>query len=70
MTGRELIEWLEENDALDLEIVADCGAEIAGDTMTRLIFPEIHETSGRGIIGEEGTVYTVMTGDSDDVVVL
>lgn len=70
MTGRDLIEWIEENDALDLEILADGETEIAGDTITRAINPEIREVSGRGVIGDDGTLYTVMTGDSDDVVVL
>ncbi len=70
MTGKELINWIEDNDAFDLEIMADRETEIAGDTMTRDINPEIREVSGRGVISDDGTLYAIMTGDPDEVVVL
>lgn len=72
MTGRELISWIEGNDALDLEIMADCGEKIAGCTATREIYPEIFDTAGRGMVGKDGAIYTVLTGDKADeeVVVL
>lgn len=72
MTGRELVSWIEGNDALDLEIMADCGREFAGCTATREIYPEIHNTVGMGTVGNDGAVYTVIAENKKDeeVVVL
>lgn len=72
MTGRELIGWIEGNDALDLEIMADCGKEFLGCTVTRGIFPEVFDVAGHGVAENTERVYTVMTGSgtSEKVVVI
>ena len=68
MTGQDLIDWICQNNAQDMTILADAGGEIRGYTVTRHITPTILPSAGSGI-EKDGVFYSVVT-PSEDVIVL